>query len=156
MDLRRGINLAVESVLAHLDRITTKITDATAVEQVATISANNDVEIGKLIAAAMEKVGKEGVITVKDGKTLENVVEVTKGFKFDQGMISPYFITDRKEQKCKFENPLILLVEGKLANVRQDDGFLKLLENIRRDNRQLLVIAENIEGDALATLILNK
>lgn len=104
----------------------------------------------------MEKVGKEGVITVKDGKTLENIVEVTKGFKFDQGMISPYFITDRKEQKCKFENPLILLVEGKLSTIRQDDGFLRLLESVRRDNRQLLIIAENIEGDALATLILNK
>jgi len=79
----------------------------------------------------MEKVGKEGVITVKDGKTLENVVEVTKGFKFDQGMISPYFITDRKEQKCKFENPLILLVEGKLSTIRQDDGLLRLLESVR-------------------------
>jgi chaperonin GroEL len=113
MDLRRGINLALDAVLNHIEKVTTKITDHTSIEQVATISANNDVEIGKLIASAMQKVGKEGVITVKDGKTLENLVEVTKGFKFDQGMISPYFITDRKEQKCKFENPLSSLSKEK-------------------------------------------
>jgi len=156
MDLRRGINLAVEAILSHIEKVTTKIVDATAIEQVATISANNESEVGKLIASAMQKVGKDGVITVKDGKTLEDIVEVTKGFKFDQGTVSPYFINDRKEQKCKFDNPLILIVEGKISNIRQDDGLLRILEQIRKDNRQLLIIAENVEGDALATLILNK
>ena len=156
MDLRRGITQGVEAVLGHIEKVTTKITDIQSIEQVATISANNDHQLGKLIASAMEAVGSDGVITVKDGKTLEDVVEVTKGFKFDQGMISPYFMTDQKEQKCKFENPLILVVEGKLSHVRQGDGLLRILEDIRKQNRQLLIIAENVEGDALATLLLNK
>ena len=156
MDLRRGITQGVDAVLEHIEKVTTKITDLQSIEQVATISANNDRELGKLIASAMEAVGTDGVITLKDGKTLENVVEVTKGFKFDQGMVSPYFMTNQKEQKCKFENPLVLVVEGKLSQVRQGDGLLRILEEVRQQNRQLLIIAENVEGDALATLLLNR
>ena len=109
-----------------------------------------------MISSAIEKVGRDGVITVKNGKTLENIVEVTEGFSFDQGMISPYFVTDRKEQKTKFENPLVLVVEGKISHIKPGDGFVRILDRVRSENKQLLIIAENIEGEALATLLLNK
>eukprot|EP00891_Asterochloris_glomerata_P004285 jgi/Astpho2/4285/Aster-05232 len=134
MDLRRGISLAVDHV-------------------VATISANGEREIGELIAKAMEKVGKEGVITVSDGKTLENELEVVEGMKFDRGYISPYFITDPKTMKCELDDPFILISEKKVSQLQP---LLPLLEQVIKTQRPLLIISEDVEGEALATLIVNK
>jgi len=121
--------------------------------QVGTISANADTEIGQLIADAMERVGKEGVITVQDGKTLENELEVVEGMKFDRGYISPYFITDAKTQTTELENPLILLVEKKVSNLQQ---LVPLLESVIKAQSSLLIVAEDVESEALATLVVNK
>jgi chaperonin GroEL len=153
MDLKRGIDMAVEHVVKFLQNLSKKITTKEEIEQVATISANNDESIGKLIAHAMEKVGKEGVITVTDGKSLENEVEVIEGMKFDQGAISRYFFTDAKSQQCTFEDPVILLCEHKISNVHQ---LIPILEKVAKEHRKLLIIAENVEGEALSTLIVNR
>merc|ERR1712137_1035901 len=127
LDLRRGIQLAVNSVVSTLEEISRPITSKEEISQVGTISANSDLEIGNLISDAMERVGKEGVITVQDGKTLENELEVVEGMKFDRGYISPYFITDSKTQMCELESPLILLVEKKVSNLQ---SMLPLLEYV--------------------------
>lgn len=127
MDLRRGINLAVDAVLADLKKRTKMISTKEEIQNVATISANSDHSVGQLIADAMEKVGKEGVITVQDGKTLEDELEVVEGMKFDRGYISPYFITSPKTQKVEFENPLVLLVEKKVSSLQ---SMLPLLEQV--------------------------
>lgn len=153
LDLRRGIQLAVDCCLDTLDEISREITSKDEIMQVGTISANSDVEIGQLIADAMERVGKEGVITVQDGKTLENVLEVVEGMKFDRGYISPYFITDAKTQVCELENPLILLVEKKVSSLQQ---LVPLLESIIKSQASLLIVAEDVESEALATLVVNK
>jgi chaperonin GroEL len=121
--------------------------------QVGTISSNGDTEIGQLIATAMEKVGKEGVITVADGKTLENELEVVEGMKFDRGYISPYFVTDNKTMRAEYENPVVLVYDKKISSLQQ---FMPLLEKAAQSQRPLLVIAEDIEGEPLATLILNR
>jgi chaperonin GroEL len=152
-DLRRGIQLAVDSVVKTLGEISRPISSKEEVSQVGTISANSDSEIGNLIADAMEKVGKEGVITVEDGKTIENELDVVEGMKFDRGYISPYFITDAKTQNCELENPLILLVEKKVSNLQQ---LVPLLESVIKTQSSLLIIAEDVESEALATLVVNK
>jgi len=153
MDLRRGINLAVDAVLEDLKKRTKMIDSKDEIKNVATISANSDVVIGQLIADAMEKVGKEGVITVQDGKTLEDELEVVEGMKFDRGFISPYFITSPKTQKTEFENPLILLVEKKVSSLQ---SMLPLLEQVVKMQKPLVIIAEDVDGEALATLVVNK
>mmetsp|Transcript_29223 Transcript_29223/g.92476 ORF Transcript_29223/g.92476 Transcript_29223/m.92476 type:complete len:568 (+) Transcript_29223:49-1752(+) len=153
MDLRRGINLAVDAVLADLKARTKMISTKEEIKNVATISANSDHEIGEIIASAMERVGKEGVITVQDGKTLENELEVVEGMKFDRGYISPYFVTSPKNMKCEFENPLILLVEKKVSSLQ---SMLPLLEQVVKLQKPLVIIAEDIDGEALATLVVNK
>jgi chaperonin GroEL len=153
LDLRRGIQMAVNSVVKTLEEISRPITTKEEVAQVGTISANADREIGDLLADAMEKVGKEGVITVQDGKTLENVLEVVEGMKFDRGFISPYFITDAKTQACELENPVILLVEKKVSNLQQ---LVPLLESVIKSQSSLLIVAEDVESEALATLVVNK
>ncbi|PPQ71106.1 hypothetical protein CVT26_011585 [Gymnopilus dilepis] len=153
MDLRRGSQAAVDRVVEFLSANTKTVTTTSEIAQVATISANGDTHVGNLIAQAMEKVGKEGVITVKEGRTLEDEVEITEGMRFDRGYISPYFITDVKTQKCEFENPLILLSEKKIS-VLQD--ILPTLELAAQRRRPLVIIAEDIDGEALAALILNK
>jgi len=154
MDLRRGINMAVEAVLGDLKARTKQIESKDEIKNVATISANSDVGVGELIANAMEKVGKEGVITVQDGKTLEDELEVVEGMKFDRGFISPYFITSPKTQKVEFENPLILLVEKKVSSLQ---SMLPLLEQIVKGGQKpLVIIAEDVDGEALATLVVNK
>merc|ERR1719235_1812470 len=153
MDLRRGINLAVDAVLADLKSRTKQISTKDEIRNVATISANSDVGVGELIANAMEKVGKEGVITVQDGKTLEDELEVVEGMKFDRGYISPYFITSPKNQKAEFENPLILLVEKKVSSLQ---SMLPLLEQVVKMQKPLVIIAEDVDGEALATLVVNK
>ncbi|KAL4071939.1 chaperonin GroL [Scleroderma citrinum] len=153
MDLRRGSQAAVDRVVEFLSAQTKTITTTAEIAQVATISANGDTHIGNLIAQAMEKVGKEGVITVKEGKTIDDEIEITEGMRFDRGFISPYFITDVKSQKVEFEKPLVLLSEKKIS-LLQD--ILPSLEAAAQARRPLLIIAEDIDGEALAALILNK
>lgn len=153
MDLRRGINLAVEHVLADLKTRAKMISTTEEIAQVGTISANGEKEIGDLIARAMERVGKEGVITVADGKTLENELEVVEGMKFDRGYISPYFITDAKTMKCELDDPFILIAEKKISQLQP---LLPILEASMKSQRPLLIIGEDVESEALATLIVNK
>jgi chaperonin GroEL len=149
MDLRRGINLAVEEVIKVLRKGAKKITSKAEIEQVATISANGEKSIGQLIANAMEKVGKEGVITVADGKTLHDELEVVEGMKFDRGFISPYFITNVKTQKVEMENAYVLIYEKKISSLAP---LVPVLEACMKEGRPLLLIAEDVEGEALGTL----
>ncbi|XP_043707410.1 chaperonin CPN60-2, mitochondrial [Telopea speciosissima] len=153
MDLRRGITMAVDAVVTNLKSRARMISTSEEIAQVGTISANGEREIGELIAKAMEKVGKEGVITISDGKTLYNELEVVEGMKLDRGYISPYFITNPKTQKCELEDPLILVHEKKISSI---NAVVKVLELALKRQRPLLIVAEDIESDALATLILNK
>ncbi|KAI9590858.1 TCP-1/cpn60 chaperonin family-domain-containing protein [Syncephalis fuscata] len=151
MDLRRGVQLAVDAVVKFLKENSRMIATSEEIAQVATISANGDRHVGELIAQAMAKVGKEGVITVKDGKTIEDELEVTEGMRFDRGYISPYFMTDAKSQKVEFENPLILLSEKKISALQD---ILPAMETAATQRRPLLIIAEDIDGEALAACIL--
>ncbi|KHN00995.1 chaperonin CPN60-2, mitochondrial [Glycine soja] len=153
MDLRRGINMAVDAVVTNLKSRARMISTSEEIAQVGTISANGEREIGELIAKAMEKVGKEGVITISDGKTLYNELEVVEGMKLDRGYISPYFITNQKNQKCELEDPLIIIHEKKISSI---NAIVKVLELALKRQRSLLIVAEDVESDALATLILNK
>jgi chaperonin GroEL len=153
LDLRRGIQLAVTSVVENLEKISKPITSKEEVMQVGTISANSDTEIGQLIADAMERVGKEGVITVQDGKIIENELDVVEGMKFDRGYISPYFITNAKTQVVELENPMILLVEKKVSNLQQ---IIPILESTVKSQSSLLIVAEDVESEALAALVVNK
>ncbi|CAM8908391.1 unnamed protein product [Rhodiola kirilowii] len=153
MDLRRGISMAVDAVVTSLKSRAKMISTSEEIAQVGTISANGEREIGELIAKAMEKVGKEGVITIADGKTLDNELEVVEGMKLDRGYISPYFITNQKTQKCELEDPLILIHEKKISNL---NAVVKVLEMALKKQRPLLIVSEGVESEALATLILNK
>lgn len=153
MDLRRGAQKAVDEVVKFLQKNKRDITTSEEIAQVATISANGDKHIGRLISNAMEKVGKEGVITVKEGKTIDDELEITEGMRFDRGYISPYFITDIKTQKCEFEKPLILLSEKKISALQD---ILPSLEIAVNQRRPLVIIAEDVDGEALAACILNK
>ncbi|MGA0102680.1 MAG: chaperonin GroEL, partial [Steroidobacteraceae bacterium] len=148
MDLKRGIDLAVASAVAELKKLSKPCKDSKAIAQVGTISANSDVSIGDTIAEAMEKVGKEGVITVEEGSGLENELDVVEGMQFDRGYLSPYFINNQQNQTSELENPLILLYDKKVSNIRE---MLPLLEGIAKAGKPLLVIAEDVEGEALAT-----
>ncbi|GME86068.1 unnamed protein product [Ambrosiozyma monospora] len=153
MDLRRGSQAAVEAVINFLEQNKREVTTSAEIAQVATISANGDSHIGQLLASAMEKVGKEGVITIKEGKTLEDELEVTEGMRFDRGFISPYFITDAKSGKVEFENPLILISEKKISSIQDVLPSLEISNKLRKP---LLILAEDIDGEALAACILNK
>ncbi|KAE8699432.1 Chaperonin CPN60-2 [Hibiscus syriacus] len=153
MDLRKGINMAVDTVISDLKGRAVMISTPEEITQVATISANGEREIGELIARAMEKVGKEGVITVTDGNTLDNELEVVEGMNLGRGYISPYFVTDQKTQKCELENPLILIHDKKISDI---NSLVKILELAINKSRPLLLVAEDLESDALALLILNK
>src|ERR1700675_4330835 len=152
MDIKRGIDKAVIAAIEDLKRLSKPCKDSKAIAQVGTISANSDESIGKTIADAMEKVGKEGVITVEEGSGLENELEVVEGMQFDRGYLSPYFINNQQSQTAEFEKPLILLVDKKISNIRE---LLPLLEAIAKGGRQLLIVAEDVEGEALATLVVN-
>jgi chaperonin GroEL len=152
MDLKRGIDAAVSTAVDELKRLSKPCKDQKAIAQVGTISANSDESIGKTIADAMEKVGKEGVITVEEGTSLQNELDVVEGMQFDRGYLSPYFINNQQNQTSELESPYILLYEKKIANVRE---MLPLLEGIAKAGRPLLVIAEDVEGEALATLVVN-
>ncbi|MBT5575015.1 chaperonin GroEL [Alphaproteobacteria bacterium] len=153
MDLKRGIDLAVEEVVKALEAQSQKITTSDEVAQVGTISANGEVEIGKMIAEAMERVGNEGVITVEEAKSLETELDVVEGMQFDRGYLSPYFVTDAEKMRASLEDPYILLHEKKLSNLQD---MLPVLEKVVQSSRPLLIIAEDIEGEALATLVVNR
>ncbi|KAJ0985488.1 hypothetical protein J5N97_003844 [Dioscorea zingiberensis] len=153
MDLRNGINMAVDSVISHLKSRTLMISTPEEITQVATISANNEREIGELIARAMEKVGKDGTITVSDGKKFYDELEMVEGMKLARGYISPYFISDEKTQRCELDNPLILIYEKKVSDL---NALVRILELTLKQSRSLLIVAEDVENDAVATLLLNK
>ncbi len=152
MDLKRGIDKAVISVVEELKKISKPCTTSKEISQVGAISANADESIGKTIADAMDKVGKEGVITVEDGKGLENELELVEGMQFDRGYISPYFINNPDKQTAVLDDPLILLHDKKVSNIRD---LLPLLEQVAKAGKQLLIIAEDVDGEALATLVVN-
>src|SRR5476649_2360334 len=153
MDLKRGIDTAVIAATEELKKLSKPCKDPKAIAQVGKISANSDESIGKTIADAMAKVGKEGVITVEEGSGLDNELEVVEGMQFDRGYLSPYFINNQQGQSAELDKPLILLVDKKISNIRE---LLPLLEAIAKGGRQLLIIAEDVEGEALATLVVNK
>ena len=152
MDLKRGIDKAVGSAVDGLRGLSKPTKDSTAIAQVGTISANGDEAIGSIIAEAMEKVGKEGVITVEEGKSLDNELDVVEGMQFDRGYLSPYFINDQDSMSAELEDPFILLHDKKVSNIRD---LLPVLEGVAKSGKPLLVIAEDVEGEALATLVVN-
>ncbi|MFY9234846.1 MAG: chaperonin GroEL, partial [Fimbriimonadaceae bacterium] len=152
MDVKRGVDLAVTAAVEELKKLSKPCKDSKAIAQVGTISANSDEAIGKKIAEAMEKVGKEGVITVEEGSGLENELEVVEGMQFDRGYLSPYFINSAQNQTSELESPYVLLYDKKVSNIRE---MLPLLESIAKAGKPLLVIAEDVEGEALATLVVN-
>ena len=152
MDLKRGIDKASAAVVDQLQSISVPCADDTSIAQVGTISANSDTAVGEVIAEAMQKVGKEGVITVEEASGLENELDVVEGMQFDRGYLSPYFINQADSQSVELEEPYILLFDKKISNIRD---LLPLLEGVAKSGRPLLVIAEDIEGEALATLVVN-
>jgi chaperonin GroEL len=152
MDLKRGIDKAVTAALEELKKISKPCTTTKEIAQVGSISANSDVSIGQRIAEAMEKVGKEGVITVEDGKSLEDELEVVEGMQFDRGYLSPYFINQPEKQVAVLESPYILLFDKKISNIRD---LLPVLEQVAKSGRPLMIVAEDVEGEALATLVVN-
>lgn len=153
MPIKRGIDKAVEAVTAELGNIAKPTRDQKEIAQVGTISANSDATIGNIIAEAMGKVGKEGVITVEEAKGLETTLDTVEGMQFDRGYLSPYFVTDTEKLVCELENPYILLQEKKITSMKE---MLPVLESVAKMNRPLLIIAEDIEGEALATLVVNR
>src|SRR5438552_4690089 len=153
MDLKRGIDRAVEAVVEELKKISKPVKSHKEQEQVATISANNDKKIGALIAEAMEKVGKDGVVTVEEAKSMKTELEFVEGMQFDRGYLSPYFVTNPDRMEAVLEEPLILIHEKKISALRD---LLPLLETVAREAKPLLIIAEDVEGEALATLVVNK
>jgi chaperonin GroEL len=153
MDIRRGISSAVELILQRVKGMSRAISSKEEITQVAVISANGDLAVGRLLADAMERVGKEGVITVQDGKTLHDELEVVEGMRFDRGFISPYFITNAKTQRAELDNPLLLFYDGRLSNIH---ALVPLLEAALQTGRPFAIIAEDVEGEALATLVMNK
>jgi chaperonin GroEL len=153
MEIKRGIDKAVEAVVAELKKLSKATKDPKEIAQVGTISANGDATIGKIISDAMEKVGKEGVITVEEAKGLETTLEVVEGMQFDRGYLSPYFVTDPERMEAVLEDPYILIHEKKISSMKD---LLPLLEQVARSGKPLLIIAEEVEGEALATLVVNK
>ncbi len=153
MDLKRGIDMAVQKVVEGLKEISREVKDKKEIAYVGAISANNDMSIGQLIADAMEKVGRDGVITVEEAKGTETTMEIVEGMQFDRGYLSPYFVTNPDTMECVLENPYILIHDKKISSLKD---FLPILEKVAQSGRPLLVIAEDVEGEALATLVVNK
>jgi len=151
--IQRGIMKAVEAAVAHLDKISKKVKDKDEIKQVATVSANWDTTIGEIIADAMDKVGKDGTITVEEAKSIETTLEVVEGMQFDKGYLSPYFVTNAETMECKIEDCYILIYEKKISSLKD---LLPILEKIAKIGKPLLIIAEEVEGEALATLVVNK
>ncbi|MDO8287470.1 MAG: chaperonin GroEL [Rhodoferax sp.] len=152
MDLKRGIDQATQAIVTELKALSKPCSTNKEIAQVAALSANSDTAIGDIIAKAMEKVGKEGVITVEDGKSLENELDVVEGMQFDRGYISPYFVNNPEKQVCALDDPLVLLHDKKISNIRD---LLPVLEDVAKAGKPLLIIAEDLEGEALATLVVN-
>lgn len=153
MDLKRGIDKAVEAVVAELKKMSKKISGSNEIEQVATISANNDKEIGKMISTAMEKVGKDGVITVEEAKGTSDEVKTVEGMQFDRGYLSPYFVTNTDKMEAELDNAYILIYDKKVSSMKE---LLPILEQVAQTGKPLLIIAEDVDGEALATLVVNK
>jgi chaperonin GroEL len=153
MQVKRGIDMAVDAIVKELHNMSTPIKSSKQIEQVATCSANQDVEIGKVMAEAMEKVGKDGVITVEEGQSLETMVDLVEGMQFDKGYLSPHFINNLEERTVVLEKPFILVHEKKISSVK---SMVPMLEKVAKQGKPLLIIAEDIEGEALATLVVNK
>ena len=153
MALKRGIDKATQAVVDGIAKLSKKVKSAEEIAQVATLSANGDAEIGKMISEAMDKVGKEGTITVEEAKTLDSSLDVVEGMQFDKGYLSPYFVTNPEAMECELENPFILLFEKKISNLQD---MLPLLQGVAKSGRPLMIIAEDVEGEALATLVVNK
>jgi len=152
MDLKRGIDKAIAAAVEKLSEASTPCEDSNAIAQVGSISANSDVQVGEIIAEAMDKVGKEGVITVEEGSGLENELDVVEGMQFDRGYLSPYFINNQENMSADVEEPYILLVDKKISNIRE---LLPLLEQVAKASKPLVIVAEDVEGEALATLVVN-
>ncbi|WP_298139652.1 chaperonin GroEL, partial [Acidiferrobacter sp.] len=152
MDLKRGIDKAVAAAVDALKKISRPCSDHKEIAQVGTISANSDESIGKIIAEAMDKVGKEGVISVEEGSGLENALEIVEGMQFDRGYLSPYFVNKQDTMTADIENPYILIYDKKISNIRE---LLPILEGVAKAGRPLLIISEDVEGEALATLVVN-
>src|SRR5213595_333203 len=150
--IQRGISKAVEAAVAHLDKIAKKVKDKEEIKQVATVSANWDTQIGEIIADAMDKVGKDGTITVEEAKSIETTLEVVEGMQFDKGYLSPYFVTNAETMECKLEDAYILIYEKKISSLKD---LLPILEKIAKVGKPLLIIAEDVEGEELATLVVN-
>src|SRR6201998_1940288 len=153
MDLKRGIDRAVEAVVKEIEKRSKKVSTNDEIAQVGTVSANNDREIGRMIAEAMQKVGNEGVITVEEAKSLETELDVVEGMQFDRGYVSPYFVTNAEKMVAELDDPYILLNEKKLSSLQ---ALLPLLEAVVQSGKPLLIVAEDVEGEALATLVVNK
>jgi len=153
MDVKRGIDAAVETVVSELKKLSKPTKDQQEIAQVGTVSANNDETIGNIIAEAMNKVGKEGVITVEEAKGMETTLDIVEGMQFDRGYLSPYFVTDAEKMEAELEEPYILLNEKKISNMKD---LLPILEQVAKSGRPFLIIAEDVEGEALATLVVNK
>lgn len=153
MDVKRGVDMAVEAVIANLKKNSKTVSTNEEIAQVGTISANGEREIGKMLAEAVQKVGKEGVITIEEAKSLQTELDVVEGMQFDRGYISPYFVTNSEKMVCELENPYILIHEKKLSGLQ---AMLPVLETVVQSGRPLLIIAEDVEGEALATLVVNK
>ena len=153
MDLKRGIDKATAAVVEELKKMSKSVEDKKEIEQVGTISANGDTEVGQMIADAMDKVGKEGVITVEEAKGMETTLDLVEGMQFDRGYLSPYFVTDAERMEAVLEDPYVLIYDKKISNMRD---LIPVLEQIAKEGRALLIIAEDIEGEALATLVVNK
>ena len=152
MDLKRGIDKAVIAAVEELKKLSKPCADTSAIAQVGTISANSDSSIGDIIAEAMDKVGKEGVITVEEGTSLENELDIVEGMQFDRGYLSPYFVNNQENMSADLESPYVLLFDKKISNIRE---LLPTLEAVAKSSRPLLIIAEDVEGEALATLVVN-
>src|SRR5256712_1980997 len=152
MELKRGIEKAVEALVEQIKKMARPVS-GNMVAQVGMISANGDETIGKIIAEAMEKVGKDGVITVEEAKSMETSLEVVEGMQFDRGYLSPYFVTDAERMECVLENALVLIHEKKISNMKD---LLPVLEQVAKLDQPLLIVAEDLEGEALATLVVNK
>jgi chaperonin GroEL len=153
MDLKRGIDRATQTLVEALQKMTKKVKDRSEIAQVGTISANGDTTIGEIIADAMDKVGKDGTITVEEAKSIETTLDVVEGMQFDKGYLSPYFVTNAETMEATFEDPYILLFEKKISNLQD---LLPVLQNIAKSGRPLVIVAEDVEGEALATLVVNK
>src|SRR6266436_2044735 len=153
MGIKRGIDKAVKAVVEHLKTLSKSVKDPKEIMQVASISANGDAEIGKIIADAMDKVGKDGTITVEEAKSMETTLDLVEGMQFDKGYISPYFVTDKESMEAVLEDGYVLIYEKKLSNMKD---LLPLLEKVAQKAKPFLVIAEDVEGEALATLVVNK